>query len=166
MNYKAIYLVLGILIMMLAFIIAFFATLTFAAPTFQVPLSQDSYSYTTLLSATTTNATSTSLTNGGGYAVIAGAEHVNFYFSRGDTTGTGNAGSTRFSIQVSPNGQDWYDYGQLGTSTVGNTLESFATLTGTSTSHYDMDKLGYYAVRCNTVETIDGEATCKVGIDN
>lgn len=130
------------------------------------------YEVNTLLSATTTNATSTNLTGGGGYALIGGAKNVTVYFSRGDTTGTGNSGSNLFKLQVSPDGSTWNDYSRLRQATTTNNANDFAILAGsgtisaaTSTLTYSMETLGFYAVRCISVETTDGEATCKVGIE-
>lgn len=126
------------------------------------------YEVNTLLTATTTTATSTNLTGGGGYQVIAGAKDVVFYFSRGDTTGTGNSGSTNFKVQVSPDGALWYDYNTLvqnsATSTDITTLSSVTISAATSTVITYPQEIGFYAVRCIAVETTDGEHTCKVGV--
>lgn len=121
--------------------------------------------------ATTTTATSTNLTGGGGYFKIAGAKNVVLYFSRGDTTGQGNAGSSQFRIQVTPDGTNWYDYNHLASSSpfgqvsilplVGTTTLS----TGTSTQMYRMHDLGFYGVRCIVIETTDGEHSCKASAE-
>ncbi len=126
--------------------------------------------------ATTTTATSTNIaawTNSlgqidKGYFVIAGAEDVLFYFTRGDQTGVGNSGSTRFSVQVSPDGTNWFDYAELGQITTSNTADGYFTRVGTttlpagtSTQMWIMDDLNYYAVRCIVVKVTDGEGSCK-----
>lgn len=140
------------------------ASITFKSATGPV----GTYEVNTLLTATTTTATSTNLTGGGGYQVIAGAKDVVFYFSRGDTTGTGNSGSTNFKVQVSPDGDLWYDYNTLvqnsATSTDITTLSSVTISAATSTVITYPQEIGFYAVRCISVETTDGEASCRVGI--
>jgi hypothetical protein len=124
--------------------------------------------------ATTTTATSTNInqwTNSSGvidkgYFVIAGAKKVTMYFSRDAGTG-GNAGSTNFKVQSSPDGTTWYDFTRLvqATSTsVSNAVEqSTATISAaTTTLQYglDLDYDSTFAVRCIVVETTDGSHSC------
>lgn len=149
------------------------AFLTHTAPVHgEVNFSQkaDSESYQTynFFTATTTSATSTNLTGGGGYMIVAGAHDVIFYFGRGDTRGTGNSGSSRFNVQVSPDGTNWYDYNELGQVTISQDANSFFVRQGTttiaaatSTTMWAMEDNSYYAVRCITVRVTDGEATCR-----
>lgn len=130
------------------------------------------------LQATTTSATSTNVaswidSNGRidrGYMVIAGAEKVNFYFSRGDTTGQGNSGSSKFRVQVSPDGTNWYYWGKWienASSSAGFAPLAYSgtdfTVTGTSTKSASMvlDNDSFYAVRCIVDETTDGEHKCE-----
>lgn len=121
----------------------------------------------TFFTATTTTATSTNVSEGG-YQVIAGAKKVVFYFSRGGAVQP-NTGSTQFLVQVSPDGTNWYDYGQLrqatSTSANPNTYhirnDSLTISAATSTLVAEMDMLGFYAVRCIARETTDGEHTCS-----
>lgn len=161
------YLVLGLIgVVIFGFITKdALASITFKTATGPV----GSYEVNTLLTATTTTATSTNLTGGGGYQVVAGAKKVVFYFSRGDTTGTGNSGSTNFKIQVSPDGNLWYDYNtllqNLASSTDVTSLSSVTISAATSTVITYPQYLGFYAVRCIAVETTDGEHTCKVGVE-
>src|SRR3989304_2310651 len=65
----------------------------------------------TFFSATTTNATSTTANIN---ANIQGAKRATLYFSRGDKTGTGNAGSSLFHVEASRTNStsdaDWIDY--------------------------------------------------------
>lgn len=134
----------------------------------------------TFFTATTTSATSTNITAGygssgydAGYFVVAGAKNVNLFFSRGDTTGQGNSGSSAFSIEVSQstttvaNGV-WVDYNELKAVGASATADTYFTRTGTdtisaatSTDIYSMDTKGFYAIRCIVVETTDGEHSCS-----
>ena len=141
-----------------------------AAVSFQVPTQPvNTYKVIPLLTATTTTATSTNLSGGGGYAVVAGAKSVVAYFSRGDTTGQGNSGSTVFKLEVSPDGTSWHMYNTLlqnaATSTDQTSLATVTVPAGTSTTMVYMQNLGFYALRCIAVETTDGEHSCKVGVE-
>lgn len=97
---------------------------------------------------------------------IAGAKKVTFYFAREGKFG--NAGSSAFDIDVSPDGVTWYDYTKLLNAT-SSTPTSFTaiTLVGTSTSVISMDltNSNFFAVRCNVTETTDGEHFCKAQVD-
>src|SRR3990167_3621145 len=133
-------------------------------------------------SATTTNATSTNIiqfsSNFGvdkGYFVIAGAKKVTLFFQRGDTTGTGNTGTSTFRIQSSPDGTNWYNFNKLKiasstaqtaiTNTVGRVILSaaadFDTATATIVASLDIENDSFYAIRCIVVEGTDGEHSCK-----
>lgn len=117
--------------------------------------------------ATTTTATSTNLSvPADGAFRIAGAKKVTFYFSRGGTTGA-NTGTSRFELEVSPDGTNWYDFNRMmvdntATSTAW-TSTSTAITAATSTVIVSMDlfRNTFYAVRCIVYETTDGEHTCK-----
>lgn len=126
--------------------------------------------------ATTTTATSTNInswTNSKGeidkgFFNVKGAKDVIFYFSRGDTSGNGNAGNTQFKVQVSPDGTNWFDYQELGLIQQSGGADVFFARTGTSTITAAtstvmaaMEDLDFYAVRCIAVKTTDGEASCK-----
>lgn len=129
------------------------------------------YKYFTFFNATTTTATSTNTTDGGGYFVIAGAQRVTFFFSRGDTSGQGNSGSTNFKIQVTPDGVNWFDYKTLYQNTASSTYgftassETISAATSTTIDYMDGTKNTFYAARCIAVETTDGEHTCKASAD-
>lgn len=135
---------------------------------FATTTSQTTYATTT--SATSTNITSYWDANGrkdSGYVVLAGAEKATFYFGR---TGVGgNAGSSRFKIQVSKDGTNWYDYGNLNsaTSTSPTGLSSHLISAATTTDLLSMDlvKNTFYAARCIVVETTDGEHFCSVSLE-
>lgn len=126
--------------------------------------------------ATTTSAVSTSIipyfttdgTYDDGSLDIRGAKKVNFFFSRGDTTGQGNSGSSAFSVQVMGDGVNWVTYPDLkqlvATSTNALNRVSSVSLTGTTTVIYTMDTLGFQKVRCVVVETTDGEHTCAASV--
>lgn len=124
--------------------------------------------------ATSTNATSTNIAtfidsagrSDSGYMVIAGAKKVTLFFTTGGSFGAITSATGTFSVQVSPDGINWYNFNKLlqatGT-TVSNIIEqSSATVvdpttnTATSTLIYSMDLNAetYYAVRC--VATIAG----------
>lgn len=126
--------------------------------------------------STTTSATSTNIisffTPTGvkdfGYFVIAGAKSVGLLFGRGDATGQGNAGSSAFRIQASPNGSDWYDYNSLTLDAItpGAVLRPIVGTTtitaATSTVPMFMNNIdGIYAIRCIVVEATDGEHRCR-----
>ena len=129
------------------------------------------------LNATTTSATSTNVvpafdTNGqldNGYAVIAGAKKVTFFFSRGDTTGKGNTGLSDFRIQVSKDGTEWLNYNGFATSSAptANRLASTTISAATSTTALSMDLMynTYFAARCIVVEVTDGESSCQARIE-
>jgi len=125
--------------------------------------------------ATTTTATSTNITPwfnsdgryDNGAFNIAGAKKVTFYFSRGDTTGEGNTGSTLFEVQVTPDGTNWYDFNKLvqnlATSTTPTTLGGVTISAATSTVivSLDIEDDTFYATRCIVKETTDGEHSCS-----
>ena len=98
------------------------------------------------LNATTTTATSTASANGSviGTARVAGADKITFIFSRGDATGTGNAGTSTFNVAVSQDNSTWVGYNKL-IDNVSNsnsqtiTRVSSVALTGTTTKVYSMD---------------------------
>ena len=124
--------------------------------------------YATTTSATSTNITPYWTTDGrkdNGYLVIAGAEKVTFYFQRGDTSGQGNSGSSTFKVQVSNDGTNWYDYGNLNSATSSSptALSQYVISAATSTVPLSLDLTNdsFYAVRCIVVETTDGEHSCR-----
>lgn len=151
------------------------ATVIYAEVTFSEPTPSGEYQTYNFFkgggsaqTATTTTATSTNLTGGGGYFKIAGANNVSFQFSRGDTSGQGNSGSTVFKVQVTPDGSTWLDYNTLLLNSATSSPTSFAFVTvpaGTSTITAYMENLGFYGVRCIAVEATDGEHTCKASAD-
>lgn len=122
-----------------------------------------------LFSGTTTSATSTNTTDGGGYFVIAGAKRVEMFFGHGGIATT-STGTSTFSVQVSPDGINWYNFGRLVDSTSTTPLiQSTVSITGpTTTKMYSVDLRtdAFYALRCIVLEgTItgasgDGEHTC------
>src|SRR5262245_10072309 len=100
-------------VIFVAAVLAIFAVSAYrvyAEVAFSINAEPGSYLTFSFFNATTTNATSTN--GAGGYFKIAGAKNVELYFSRGGATGP-NTGSSRFSIQVSPDGSSWYDYNDL-----------------------------------------------------
>ena len=123
---------------------------------------------------TTTTATSTNIVpyfdNLGrydaGYFVIAGAKKVSVYFDRITDPLVGNAGSSLFSVQVSPNGTDWYNWNKLSQNVATSTDQwevgsvTISAATSTSIMGLDVSKDSIYAVRCVVVETTDGTHRC------
>lgn len=160
-------------IIVAAFSISIGAFASHASTTSTTPtVTPYTYQQFTFFSATTTSATSTNLTGGGGYLDIRGAKNVILYFSRGDTTGQGNTGSSKFMVQVSPNGTDWYYWGSwfenasstVGFSSLTLTASTFTIPAGTSTLVETMNLNntgGFLGLRCIVIETTDGEHTCK-----
>lgn len=149
--------------------------LAFAFPTVKAEVNfsettpaQGIYQNFTFFTATSTTATSTNITGGGGYLKIAGAKKVELYFSRGDTSGKGNAGLSKFRVQVTPDGTNWFDYSKLVGSDAAATATSTVTIgTATSTVVANMDiiKDTFYGVRCIVNQTTDGEHTCKASAE-
>lgn len=123
--------------------------------------------------ATTTSATSTWITayndaNGridNGALDIRGAKGVTWYFSRGGATGP-NTGSTKFEVEVSPDGTNWYDYNKLIQAT-STTVQTTATISAaTSTVRFTMDLTGesYMWARCIIIEATDGDHGCSATV--
>lgn len=121
----------------------------------------------TFFTATTTTATSTNTLDTNGFK-IAGAKHVTLYFSRGGAT-SANTGTSTFSIQITPDGANWYDYKtlrqNLASSTYPTTISSVAIEAATSTTIVQMENLGFYAIRAIVNETINGEHTAKASAE-
>lgn len=160
------------LAVLVAAAVLFLAPLTQGAVDPRVPNVQPGYYLSkTLLNATTTTATSTNITGGGGYMQINGAKKVTFYFSRGDTNGTGNTGNTNFRLQVTRDGDTWEYFNKLvqnlATSTDPTSLSSVTISAATSTvvASMDLQYDTFYAVRCIAVETTDGQHTCKANAE-
>lgn len=119
--------------------------------------------------ATSTNATSTNLqtyadANGrmdDGSFVIAGAKKVTFYFSRAWLAG--NAGSSTFRVEVTPDGVNWYTFNKLvqSTSTTVQATASIAAATSTLVYSMQLNDETYLAVRCIANVTTDGQNSCS-----
>lgn len=154
--------------------IALYATTAFGAITSDestaAPQAGGLYRQYTFLSATTTSATSTDVVAGfdadgrydNGSLTISGAKKVTLLFSRGDNGG--NTGTSTFSVQVSPNGTDWYNFDRLIGSDVSATAASSVSIAAaTSTVYASMDLTNhtFKSLRCIVVETTDGSHTCK-----
>lgn len=122
--------------------------------------------------ATTTSATSTNITNFyrattgdliDGSFNIAGAKKVTFYFTRGDTSGQGNAGLSIFRVQATRDGSNWVDVSRLLGVDVSASATSSVTInaaTSTFTGALDIKDQAFKSVRCLVVETTDGEHSC------
>lgn len=122
------------------------------------------------------NATSSSATStdSGTYVDITGAKRATAYFSR-----TGiyqNEGTSTFHLEVGQravggdaNDLFWIDYNMLidnvtNANTAQLTRVFSSALTGTSTKMYPMDLTSGLVryVRCNVVETTDGQHSCRL----
>lgn len=129
--------------------------------------STDQTSFATTTSATSTNIATWTNSQGrvdNGYFVVNGAKRVTFYFSRGDTTGEGNTGSSEFSVEASPDGENWYDFERLLQVDSNKTSTSSVTIsaaTSTTVASLDLVEHNFFAVRCIVVETTDGEHSCS-----
>ena len=113
--------------------------------------------------ATTTTATSTNLTGGGGYFSIIGAKKVTMIFGRGGASGA-NTGTSRFKVEVSQDGTNWYPYNTLvlnqATTSYPN-ANSYVSISAATTSvTAQLRDLGWFAVRCIVDEVTDGEHSC------
>ena len=131
----------------------------------------DRYETFTFFSATTTNATSTADGTGNIGMDIKGAKGLTFYFSR--AFDGGNAGTSTFNVEISPDeGVTWIGYNKL-ISNVTNTnaqmptrVASVAIVAATSTTMAAMDLQtdAFSRVRCVVVEGTDGAHTCKASV--
>lgn len=148
-------------------------------------------STTQTLFGTSTTATSTNIiawnTSDGrrvdGKFVVAGAKKVTMLFGRGDASGTGNTGKSKFTVQTSPDGTNWYEFNKLLTATSSisatggtvNTLKiwlpyvevgtgiNFAT--GTVSASLDLTDESIYAIRCIVIETTNGDHFCRASAE-
>lgn len=128
-------------------------------------------SSTDVARSTTTDAVSTTISsffdsNGRkvtGYAVIAGAQKATFYFGRT----VHGIGKSEFSLEVSPDGTDWYDFNRLIVEDGSDTATTTYTITSTSTDvvSMDLDNHTFNFVRCVVDVTTDGTNTCEVSIE-
>lgn len=124
--------------------------------------------------ATTTSATSTDIAtyvdaNGkmdSGKVDIRGAKKVTFYFSR--AYGGGNAGNSKFELEVSPDGSTWYDFNKLKLGDISSTATSTVTIsaaTSTTVASMDLTYDTYKFVRLIVNETTDGTHSAKVTVE-
>lgn len=155
----------GILLALFFMSVFTIGRVVFAGVTYSNPTLKETYLNHTFFTATTTTATSTNESLVPNRTLrIGGAKQVVFYFSRGDTKGTGNAGSTNFKVETSRDGTNWDSYNTLlqnvATSTTPTSLSSITISAATSTVTAYMQYLGFKEVRCIAVETTDGESSC------
>lgn len=151
---------------------------TFAGITSETPSPQGSFRNFTFFASSTvqtdfstsTAATSTDIvpyftTSFGkdyGYFVIANAKRVTVFFQRGDTSGQGNASTSTFWVETSPDGITWYRSQNLISATSGARVDN-AILNGTSTQLFSLDLVynSVYAVRCMVLGAVLGDQTGK-----
>jgi hypothetical protein len=148
------------------FALAYFAVTVRAEVNFSEATQTQNYQTFTFFSATTTTATSTNLVGGGGFFKIAGAKKVELYFSRSATST--NVGASKFRVQITSDGTNWFDYSKLVGSDVSATATSTVTITAaTSTTVVNMDILKdtFYGVRCVVDQSVDGAHTCKAAAE-
>lgn len=124
----------------------------------------DESRYHTFFTATTTSATSTAnILREEQRLTVAGANKVVFYFSRGGATGP-NTGSSKFEVEVSPDGTNWYDFNRLFLTDVSQTATStvwITAATSTVVASLDIEDSAFLYARCQVVEVTDGEHTCN-----
>jgi hypothetical protein len=99
---------------------------------------------------------------------LRGAEKATFYFSRGDTSGQGNTGQSVFSVEVTPDGTNWYTFSKLVGSDISATATSSVTIgaaTSTVQASMNLTHDTFKAARCKVVETTDGEHTCVASVE-
>jgi len=128
----------------------------------------------TFFSATTTSATSTNIIASfdadgrldDGSVDVRGAESATFYFSRGGATGA-NTGATKFEVEGSPDGVTYYDIGRLIQTDVSGTATSSVTITAATSTvpvSVDLTQHNFKRLRCQAIETTDGDHTCTATI--
>lgn len=145
-------------------------TFTFAATIEKMTSLSSSYeslNHFIALSAVDDSTTSSALS-------IAGAKKAQVYFAYTNPVGSGNGTST-FSVEVSPNGTDWYDYNKL-ISNVANTNSQDVTrvasvvMSATTSAMYalDLENDTFRDMRCvaamlgtTTAKTADCEITVE-----
>ena len=167
------YLTIGIIVAVLGLGFLFFGKITFGDITKQIAVPVNDYQNYRFFAtstdqtyySTTTSALSTSITpywttegrKDYGYFLTAGAKEITFFFT---TTGT-----TTFSVDISDDGTNWYDYNYLR----GNDVALTATTTyfldgltaaGTTAVVFMQDNIPY-AVRCSVTTVIAGTKSCR-----
>lgn len=139
---------------------------SYAAETSSQAVEKGRYETFSFFAATTTSGTSTSDGNIG--MDIKGAEAVTLYFSRAWDS-VGNAGTSSFNIQVSPDeGVTWLDESKLISNTTNTNAQQqtrvssvqIAAATSTSMVALDLRNDAFSRIRCIVVETTDGAHTC------
>lgn len=144
--------------------------ITTAAQVSDKAIDIDRYKTFSFFSATTTDATSTDT------FTIQGAKKVELYFTR-NASSTSVATST-FSVQVSPDGTDWYDYNKLISNVTNTNVQeetrvasvSITGATSTTITSLDIESDVFYSIRCvasnasTTIETDDSN-TCTAAAE-
>lgn len=130
--------------------------------------SVEQYDHYTLIDASVETATSSAIE-------IAHAEKVQVYFTRNDGDGTSGTGTSTFSIEISPDGTNFYDFNKL-ISNVTNTNSQeltrvgsvqLATATSTTMVALDIAHDAFHSIRCianNQATTSVSSATCEVSV--
>lgn len=124
--------------------------------------------------ATSTSAVSTSIVPyidsegryDDGSVSLVGAKKATFYFGR--AWNGGNAGKSVFSVEVSPDGTEWFAFNKLIGDDVGQTATSTVTIanaTSTVITSMDLSDDTFLKARCVVTETTDGEHRCRASIE-
>lgn len=168
MNTKYLYPVLGAVLFVLAAIaLVAPAPQAEAGQTYNAPVLTNSFVNHSFFNSTTTSATSTNAAATGDRVLrLDGADKVTFYFSRAWAAG-GNAGTSRFEIEVSPDGVNWYDFNRLYLGDVSKTATSSVSISAATSTTYasmDIEHSAYRFARCQVVETMDGAHTCTASV--
>lgn len=135
--------------------------------TYQLPVLRDTFVNHTFFSGTTTSAVSTDAAVPGDRVLrLDGADKVTFFFSRAWATG-GNAGTSRFEIEVSVDGSNWHDFSRLHLTDASKTATSSVSIsaaTSTTVASMDVEHNALRFVRCLVVETTDGSHSCSASV--
>lgn len=138
-----------------------------ASITYNAPKQMDRFLNQTLLNATTTSATSTQSAVATDQSVrLDGATGATFYFSRA-WSAAGNAGSSKFEVEVSPDGVTWVNFDRLYLLDVARTATStvwITAATSTVAAAADLQFGAYHFARCQVVEITDGSHSCSVSV--
>lgn len=148
-----------------------YANPAFAGITYNQPTQAEKPTFTnhTFFTATTTSATSTaSSVNPDRVVRLDGADKATFYFSRGGAFGP-NTGSSKFEVEVSPDGNTWYDFPQLlvmgGTTDTASSTVWITAATSTVVASMNLTYHTFHFARCQVVEVTDGEHSCSISVE-
>lgn len=139
----------------------------YAAITYTAPTLVDTFVTQSLLNATSTTATSTNSSVATDQKVrLDGAKQATFSFSR--TGNNGNAGASKFEVEVSQDGSTWVDFPRLYLLDTAKTASSTVWIIAATTTvmaSMDLEVNAFRFARCQVVEVTDGEHSCSVSVE-